>query len=326
MKNIPILTFIQRTWYLILAWFASDWLALTQHHFTFIGDWQFDEMRGWEWVARTPSEAFGAQVYVPSLVILVTLCALLCVHLFYRATIDADANSGQYLTDWRSCTSFQRVLIGTIVRIGIIIGFCLLCAGLARGAAPVDEVKRWKEATINAHDTIALDVAVSLFRKNQSRYQLIEQMRPNGVPAPILFCLHYRESDNDFHSHAHEGSPLRGRTRDEPKGRLLTPDPPYTFEQSAFDAYYVCEHPPLDKINWRDMQSALDKMESFNGYGYRRLGIAAPYNWSGTSLYKSGKYVSDHHFSSSAVDRQLGCAAILKRMQSKGIAISFIRG
>ncbi|MEP6672359.1 MAG: hypothetical protein ABJF10_24555 [Chthoniobacter sp.] len=74
MKNIPIITFLQRTWLLVLAWFAADWIALTQHHFSFLGDWQFNEMRGWEWVARTPSECFGAEVYVPSLVLLVALC------------------------------------------------------------------------------------------------------------------------------------------------------------------------------------------------------------------------------------------------------------
>lgn len=148
-------------------------------------------------------------------------------------------------------------------------------------------------------------------------------MRPNGVPAPILFCLHYRESDNNFKCHAHEGSSLMHRTRDEPKGRPLHPEPPYTFEQSAEDAYYVCEHPTLDKINWRDTQAALDKMESFNGFGYRRLGIAAPYVWSGTSLYKSGKYIADHKYSPVAVDKQLGCAAILKWMKAHGIDLPF---
>jgi len=143
------------------------------------------------------------------------------------------------------------------------------------------------------------------------------------VPAPILFCLHYRESDNNFKCHAHEGSSLMHRTKYEPKGRPLHPEPPYTFEISAEDAYYVFEKPTLDKIDWKNKQASLDKMESFNGYGYRAKGIPAPYLWSGTSLYVSGKYVSDGVFSRTAVDKQLGCAAILKGFQARGVELSF---
>lgn len=202
----------------------------------------------------------------------------------------------------------------------------ILCAAMPLLAAtpPVDEEARWKEATVNPKNRIALDVAVALYRRHQPRYETIQHMRPNGVPAPILFCLHYRESDNNFKCHAHEGSSLQHRTRDEPKGRPLHPEPPYTFEQSAEDAYYICEHPPLDKIDWRNLQASLDKMESFNGFGYRRRGIAAPYLWSGTSIYHGGKYVADGVFSRTAWDQQLGCAALLKAMQARGIALSFI--
>jgi lysozyme family protein len=40
----------------------------------------------------------------------------------------------------------------------------------------------------------------------------------------------------------------------------------------------------------------------------------SPYDWSGTDQYRSGKYVADHVYSASAVDRQLGCAALLACM------------
>lgn len=185
------------------------------------------------------------------------------------------------------------------------------------------QVDRWNSARINPKSSIALDVAVKLFERNEKRYQFIEGMKPNGVPAPVLFCLHYRESDNNFRCHAHEGSPLTHRTRDEPKNRLPHPDPPFTFEQSAFDAYYVCEHPPLDRIDWSNLQASLDKMESFNGFGYRSRGIAPPYLYSGTNLYQRGKFIADHRFSSTAVDGQLGCVAILLRMRERGIPIKF---
>jgi lysozyme family protein len=322
-SNIIGFTFLLRTWPLWLAMLFFNWLSLTQHHFAALGSWEIDEMRGGIWVPHTPFEAFGAIIYVPPMAFLLWLISRFSVHIVYRETIDQDTHSEVYKGDWRACTSFQRVAIANFVQIGILIAFCILCSGLARGIEPVDQVARWKAAQTDPHATIALDVKVKLYERNRSRYEVIQNMRPNGVPAPILFCLHSRESDNDFRAHAHEGSPLTHRTRDEPKGRLPAPEPPYTFEQSAEDAYYVCEHPALDKIRWGEMQAALDKMESFNGFGYRARGINAPYLWASTSIYHGGKYVRDGVFSSTAMDRQLGCAAILKRMQMRGIRVAF---
>ena len=204
------------------------------------------------------------------------------------------------------------------------VAFLLLPLLLVAAPVPIDQGARWKSAKLRPQDSIRLDKAVQLYQRTENRYKAIEAMVPHGVPAPILFCLHYRESTNDFTKHAHEGSPLTHRTRWEPVGRPPLPlNPPFTFEQSAFDAYYVYERPTLDKINWRDLQAALDKMESFNGFGYRSRGIFTPYLWSGTSLYERGKYVADGRFSSTAFDGQLGCAAILKRMQERGIKIPF---
>lgn len=323
MKNLIGVTFIWRNLPLILFTLFTNWLTLTQHHFGFIGTWEIDEMRGGIFVPHTPFEAFGAILYVPPFASAVWLVVALMIHLKYRDTIDADAHSRRDIADWNLCTPSERAMMRTVVFVGLVIAFCILCSSLARGAEPVDQAARWKAASVNPRSTMALDVAVKLYQRNQTRYEVIQRMRTNGVPAPILFCLHYRESDNDFHAHAHEGSPLTHRTRDEPKGRLPSPEPPYTFEQSAFDAYYVCERPPLDRINWGDMQAALDKMESFNGFGYRALGVAAPYLWSGTSIYHGGKYVRDGVFSRTALDQQMGCAAILKRMQVRGIRVAF---
>jgi lysozyme family protein len=325
-KNILGITFLMRTWPLWLLMLFFNWLSLTQHHFTILGTWEIDEMKGGIWVPHTPFEAFGAIIYVPPMVFLLWLLSRFSVHIVYRETIDQDTHNEVYKEDWRNCSSFQRIAIANLVQIGILIAFCILCSGLARGAEPVDQTARWKTAAIDPHATIALDVKLKLYERTQSRYEAIQRMRTNGVPAPILFCLHSRESDNDFRAHAHEGSPLTHRTRDEPKGRPLQPDPPYTFEQSAEDAYYVCEHPTLDRIRWSDMQAALDKMESFNGFGYRARGVNAPYLWSGTSIYHGGKYVRDGVFSRTAMDQQLGCAAILKRMQMRGIRVAFADG
>lgn len=325
-KNYLLLTFFTRTWPFLVFAILAVYVVTTNHTFSSLGQYQYDEPKGeWFWQKRTIFDVFGGLAFIPSLTSLVMWFTLLYRHLIYRETIDKDIHDGTYLKDWRACSPYERIKTSNFVFIGILIALCILCAGLARGSEPVkvDQVARWNTATINPKYSIALDMAVKCYQRNAARYQKIQAMREGGVPAPILFCLHMRESDNDFRCHAHEGSPLLHRTRDEPKGRLPHPEPPYTFEQSAEDAYYVCEHPTLDKIDWTNMQAALDKMESFNGFGYRARGIAAPYLYSGTSLYKSGKYVADHKFDRLAIDQQLGCVAVLKRMQQRGIAISF---
>lgn len=327
-RNLPVIAFFCRTstWLLFIATAASNWLVLTQHKFSLFGVWEFDEMRGGWWRSRTPFEAEGAILYVLPFSLAVLMTALLYLHLRYRKTIDLDAVTGRDVEDWNALNPFQRRVLATATFIGVLIALCILCSSLARGVEPVDQVARWSQAAINPKYSLALDVELGRYRRNLSRYQAIEAMRPNGVPAEVLDCLHYRESSGSFNCHAHEGSSLLHRTRDEPKGRPLHPEPPYTFEQSAEDAYYVCEHPPLDKINWRSMQAALDKMESFNGYGYRRKGIPAPYLWSGTSIYHGGKYVRDGVFSATAMDQQLGCAAILKWFERNGVRVAFLSG
>lgn len=323
MKNLLGFAYFLRNWHLVLVMLFTNWLTLTQKHFAILGTWEIDPMLGGVFHPHTPFEAFGAILYVPPFATVVWLAVGLMIHLKYRSTIDADAHDETDVRDWRQCSPFQRAAIRAFVFVGLVTAFCILCSSLARGVEPVDQPARWLAAEINPRSTIALDVAVKLYEHHRARYEVIQAMRPNGVPAPILFCLHYRESDNDFRCHAHEGSRLTARTRDEPKGRPLTPEPPYCFEQSAFDAYYVCEHPALDQVRWAEMQAALDKMESFNGFGYRARGINAPYLWSGTTIYHGGKYVRDGVFSRTALDAQLGCAAILKRMQWRGIRVAF---
>lgn len=198
--------------------------------------------------------------------------------------------------------------------------FCLVTA--AAGGIP-DQRGRWQTAKINPHYSIALDTDVSLYLKLAPRYQKITAMRPNGVPAPVLFCLHQRESSGSFLCHPHEGSPLTHRTRYVPKGRLPHPDPAYTFEQSAEDAYYICDR--LDRIAWHDVVGALQGIESFNGLGYQKYhkDVPTPYLWSGTTIYSRGKYTGDGKFNPRAIDGQLGAAAILKRMKERKILIAF---
>lgn len=325
MKNVPIITFLQRAWMLLAFTLLTNYLTIWKHIFFWVDSGARDEWGNVVWRGLTLFDICGAILLVPGLASALLFVTLLLIHLRYRQTIDADVHNGTYVTDWRAMTSAERVRINNFVFIGILIALCILCASLAKGDTQrVDERARWNSAIINPKCSMALDILVRRFERTQARYQAIQSMKAHGVPAIFLFCLHYRESDNAFDRHAHEGSRLTSRTRDEPKGRPPPPaQPPFTFEQSAFDAYYVCERPTLDKINWTDLQAALDKTESFNGYGYRTRGVAAPYNWSGTNLYNGGKFIADHRFSRTALDGQMGCAAILKRMQERGILLGW---
>lgn len=183
------------------------------------------------------------------------------------------------------------------------------------------QAQRWASAKIKPSVEISVNKMVMTYLRTRARYEAVENVQINGVPAPVIFGLHMRESDNSFGCHLHEGSSLLHRTRFVPKGRLPPPDdPPYQWEHSAQDAIYVC-----DRLqgNWTDLTWSLDRCESYNGLGYRRLGVPSPYLWSGTDQYRQGKYTSDGHFSESAIDQQLGVACVLLRMKEKGIVLKF---
>lgn len=322
MGNFPIITFLRRTWMLLAAVLAANWLTLSKHAWYWVQLPGLPDGTPGEWHGVTAFEHLGAVLYMPAISLLVWWISLLCVHLFFRQTIELDVNSGKYLKDWEACTPFQRVQMHNLVKIGILIALSILCSSLARGAEP-DQEARWRSAAINPKFSIALDINVALFKRHAARYQKIAAMRANGVPASVIFCLHQRESSGSFLCHPHEGSPLTGRTRFVPKGRIPWTPPPYTFEQSAEDAYYVVDH--LDQVDWKNVRKALQGIESFNGLGYQKYhpDVPSPYLWNGLLLNgraTRGKYTGDGRFDRGAVDRQLGCAAILIRMREQGIA------
>ena len=198
-----------------------------------------------------------------------------------------------------------------------------LCGLAAAHAQIPDQIARWHGAQLNPARTIELDKAVALYQRLMPRYQMVQAMRANGVPAPVVFCLHYREADNSFTSSLAQGDPLTHRSVHVPRGRIPGKNPPYTWEEAAADALYSPELDHLDTRNWRTVQTALDAIEGYNGLGYRARGIASPYLWAGTSVYTRGKFSSDGRFDKLAVDRQLGCAAILLRMRTRGGTLPF---
>lgn len=321
MKNIPIITWIQRQWMLLIVFFITNWACLTEVHFKALGKWSWDEQLGGIWRPATPLEFCGPLLWAVPFGIATYLLMGLAIHLHYRATIDADTNDGTYAADWKACTSWQRVIVANAVRIGIFVGLCILLAGLARAYDVPDQAARWKAATVNPKSRIALDVAVALYQRNQYRYEQIANIKPNTIPPVVIFAIHLRESDNNFKTNLGQGDSLQHRTIHVPKGRIPDKEPPYTFEEAAADALFVTDH--MDKQDWHSTQGTLQATEAYNGIGVQKYhpGYVSGYLWAATSLYKGGKYSSDGKWNPMAHDAQLGACALWKAMQAHGIDV-----
>ena len=177
---------------------------------------------------------------------------------------------------------------------------------------PALERQRWEKATVNPRSVREIDSLLAIFERNKSRYEAVSKYGKQGIPPIVIFCLHYRESDNSFRCHASNGDPLDHRTYHVPRGRLFSPsNPPFKWGETAIDAYYIYDK--LGNVNWNDIGSMLFACESFNGIGNLSRGRFSSYIWSMTSEYTRGKYVDDGKYDPLFVDQQIGCAAIFKR-------------
>lgn len=160
---------------------------------------------------------------------------------------------------------------------------------------------------VNASAVSELNATVLTIKQNIAKYKYVETM--TGVPWDVVASCHYRESSLSFKGCLHNGDPWNKKTTHVPKGR----GPFNSWEESAVDAMMI-EKNKFPQV-W-DLQGKLDFCERYNGLGYRNRGIPSPYVWASTNKYKSGLYTGDSEFSSSKVDKRLGCAAIIKGLRS----------
>jgi len=168
----------------------------------------------------------------------------------------------------------------------------------------------YKKAIVDTDKTNQINTAINLYVNNISKYNLVSNT--TKVPSHIIFCIHYREATCDFKTHLHNGDSLAKRTKNEPKGRPVKGEPPYSWTESAIDAI---QYDGLDKVTDWSIPSALKRLEGYNGLGYKMKGLLSPYLWAGTSLYNGGKYTSDGHYNPDAIDAQLGCVVLIKRLE-----------
>jgi len=190
--------------------------------------------------------------------------------------------------------------------------FCFLC--VLAGAQPSNHdsvnAARFASAEVPKHRLHEVQVITQRIEKNRARYEGVS--KSTGVPWYVIASLHNMEAGGDFTKHLHEGSTLKWRTRDVPKGRPKPPaQPPFSWEFSATDALL---YDKMHLKNWKDTGASLSACEGYNGWGYAKYHPAtpSPYLWAGTTVERPGKYVADGKWSSTARSGQIGVAAIWK--------------
>ena len=148
------------------------------------------------------------------------------------------------------------------------------------------------------------------------RYQAVEH--ETGVPWWFVAVVHERESSQSWRGSLAQGDPWDQVSVHVPAGR----GPFKSWEDAAADALINCPPFAARNTDW-SIGGTLTLLERYNGLGYFSRGLPSPYVWAGTNQYRSGKFVRDGVFDASAVDAQLGCAGLLKAMQTIDPSIVF---
>src|SRR5262249_53760350 len=141
----------------------------------------------------------------------------------------------------------------------------------------------------------------------KARYQ--DVAAKTGVPWAAIAVIHERECSQDWTGSIAQGDPWDRVSIHVPAGR----GPFRSWEEAAIDALVHCTPYAARNKDW-SIGGTLTKLEQYNGLGYAARKVPSPYIWSGTNQYKAGKYVRDGIYDRDAVDRQLGCAGLLRTM------------
>lgn len=169
----------------------------------------------------------------------------------------------------------------------------------------------WRAAAVKGgQDDANAELFAGKILAAEDRYKAVQAA--TGVPWFFVGALHMREASCNFGGVLHNGQQIIGtgqRTTLVPAGR----GPFATWEESAIDAL---KGKGLDDVPSWPIERMLYEAERYNGWGY--LGKTnSPYVWAGTTQEQTGKYVADHVWDASADDKQLGVAAVLKRLAEK---------
>ena len=155
---------------------------------------------------------------------------------------------------------------------------------------------------------------LTMIRQSRPRYEAAGARAK--VPWFFIALTHALEASFNFRAHLHNGDfPLSARTRQVPAGRPRVWLPPSDWESSAVDAINLLGFGGQD--DW-SLERTLYRLEAYNGFGYRRLGVPTPYLWSFSQHYDRGKFVADGKFSRTARSQQCGAAVMLHGLAAAG--------
>lgn len=175
-------------------------------------------------------------------------------------------------------------------------------------------LSRWKAAHIRADLVNHTDGVAYRLVSAKGRYQAVEMA--THVPWAVIAVIHERESSQSWLASLAQGDPFDKISIHVPKGR----GPFQSWEEAAIDALVNCDPHAARWDDW-SIGGALTLLEQYNGLGYASMGRPSPYVWASTDQYRSGKYIADGHYDPNAIDRQIGCAALLMRMTVHDLTI-----
>ena len=218
-----------------------------------------------------------------------------------------------------------RVIASAVLRIGREPQFVVAYRGTLSTESPGGPTvgstaldKLFSTCVIREERLKEVDKIVGRIESHRADYDRVAgQTGSPGVPWYVIAFIHSLESDLDFHTHLHNGDPLKGRTVHEPRNMPVNPPADgvrYTWHESAFDA--LKHDGALRNRDWT-VGGILDFLERFNGLGYRKRGIPSPYLWSFSNHYEKGKFIDDGVFSPTKVSKQCGAAVLLKRLMDQ---------
>lgn len=163
--------------------------------------------------------------------------------------------------------------------------------------------------------------AVHIQNKKEIYQQVSDAFPGLNIPFWLIGLIHCMESDFDWNTHLFNGDPLSARTVHYPAGQPIAGDPPFSWIESAIAALKFDEF-DSGRFHFRSTPECLNALEHFNGWGYQIKGVKSPYLWSGTDLYKSGKFVEVSTptggyaavYDPKRVSAQVGCVPIMKAL------------
>ena len=178
--------------------------------------------------------------------------------------------------------------------------------------------ERWRDMQIVPDLANQVNKVAAQLVAEGAKERYLKVADETDVPWFIVAVIHEREASQSWKANLAQGDPWNKVSIHVPAGR----GPFDNWEEAADDALENCAPFAAEWDDW-SVGGSLVLLEEYNGLGYAARGLASPYIWASTDQYKRGKFVADGHFDPNAVDRQLGCAALLRSMIQLDGSIAF---